>query len=144
MSLHSFLQSRLCRTFSLEKRAAQRFHSPEPIPHRSHWSIVKWMLTRRPRPYPSVAENARIPSFHVPVDGGNGEAVMVNHATILIRLHGLNVLTDPVLGPAPREPRGMEWAPNGSGPRVSHGRICRRWTPYWFHTTITTILTRPP
>ncbi len=44
------------------------------------------MLTRRPRPYPSVAENARIPSFHVPVERGQWEAVMVNHATILIRL----------------------------------------------------------
>lgn len=119
MSLHSFLQSRLCRTFSLEKRAAQRFHSPEPIPHRSHWSIVKWMLTRRPRPYPSVAENARIPSFHVPVERGQWEAVMVNHATILIRLHGLNVLTDPVwsgrvspvawMGPKRKRPAGIAW-----------------------------------
>ena len=132
MSLHSFLQSRLCRTFSLEKRAAQRFHSPEPIPHRSHWSIVKWMLTRRPRPYPSVAENARIPSFHVPVERGQWEAVMVNHATILIRLHGLNVLTDPVwsgrvspvawMGPKRKRPAGIAWEdlPQVDAVLVSH------------------------
>ncbi len=132
MSLHSFLQSRLCRTFSLEKRAAQRFHPPEPIPHRSHWSIVKWMLTRRPRPYPSVAENARIPSFHVPVERRQWEAVMVNHATILIRLHGLNVLTDPVwsgrvspvawMGPKRKRPAGIAWEdlPQVDAVLVSH------------------------
>ncbi len=132
MSLHSFLQSRFRRTFSLEKRAAQRFHSPEPIPHRSHWSIVKWMLTRRPRPYPSVAENARIPSFHVPVERGQWEAVMVNHATILIRLHGLNVLTDPVwsgrvspvawMGPKRKRPAGIAWEdlPQVDAVLVSH------------------------
>lgn len=132
MSLHSFLRSRLRRTFSVENRAAQRFHSPEPIPHRSHWSIIKWMLTRRPRPYPSVAENARIPSFHVPVERGQWEAVMVNHATILIRLHGLNVLTDPVwsgrvspvawMGPKRKRPAGIAWEdlPQVDAVLVSH------------------------
>lgn len=119
MPLRSFIQSRFRRSSSGENRGEERFLSPESIPRRSHWRIVKWMLTRRPRPYPAVTENACIPSLHVPVERGQWEAVMVNHATILIRLHGLNVLTAPVwsdrvspvswMGPKRKRPAGIPW-----------------------------------
>lgn len=119
MSLRSFIQLRFRRIPSGENRAEERFSSPEPIPRRSRRSMAKWMLTRRPRPYPAVAENAHVPSPDVPVERGQWEAVMVNHATILIRLHGLNVLTDPVwsdrvspvswMGPKRKRPAGIRW-----------------------------------
>lgn len=102
-----------------ENRAAERFRSPEPVPRRSLWNISRWMLTRRSRPYPAIAENAHIPTFGVPVERGQWEAVMVNHATVLIRLHGLNVPTDPVwsnrvrhvswTGPKRKRPAGISW-----------------------------------
>lgn len=119
MSLRSLIQSRFRRPSAGEKRATERFSSPEPIPHRSHWRIIRWMLTRRPRPYPAVMENECHPRADAPVEPGQWEAVMVNHATILIRLHGLNVLTDPVwsdrvspvswMGPKRTRPAGIPW-----------------------------------
>lgn len=114
-----FVQSWLRRPFGRIAAERERFPSPEPIPRRSHWDIVKWMLTRRPRSYPEAAENEHSPSLSAHMKHGEWEATMVNHATVLLRLHGLNVLTDPVwsnrvspvpwLGPKRRRPPGIPW-----------------------------------
>lgn len=141
MSLRSFIQSRFHRPSAGKKREAERFSCPEPIPHRSHWRIIRWMLTRRPRPYPAVAENEDYPCLHSPVGPGRWEATMVNHATILIRLHGLNVLTDPVwsdrvspvswMGPRRTRPAGIPWEelPRVNAVLISHDHYDHLDTP---------------
>ncbi len=118
MFLRSFIQPRLRRTSAGEDRAAERFRSPEPIPHRIHGRIVQWMLIHRPRP-PRRDENEFRPCRNAPVEPGQWEAVTINHATVLIRLHGLNVLTPPVwsdrvspvswMSPKRQRPSGIPW-----------------------------------
>ncbi len=59
------------------------------------------------------------PCRNTPVEPGQWEAVTINHATVLIRLHGLNVLTTPVwsdrvspvswLSPKRQRPSGIPW-----------------------------------
>lgn len=118
MPLPSFIQS-LFRRPAGQPATSQRFQSPEPIPHRSYGRVLRWMLTRKPRPYPIVEKNHDTPMLAHSVPPGAWDATLVNHATILLRLHGLNVLTDPVwsnrtspvqwAGPKRTRPPGIPW-----------------------------------
>lgn len=102
-----------------KRHAPVRFQSPEPIPHRSHWRVLRWMLFRRPSPYPEVSVNRDVPCLDNGVEPGHWKVTLVNHATFLIRLHGLNLLTDPVwservsplkwAGPKRKRPPGIPW-----------------------------------
>lgn len=98
------------------------FNQPEARPTTSYGtsSIFRWLMDRRARsPYPIVEQNAHRPQLAPRVDGREWEITMVNHSTMLIRLAGLCVLTDPIwsdytspvqgFGPRRTRPVGIEW-----------------------------------
>ena len=83
--------------------------------------IWRWLRERRQRgEYPEVASNAHSPQLADRVDGRQWEVTMVNHSTMLIRLAGLCILTDPIwsdytspvqgVGPRRKRPVGLAWA----------------------------------
>lgn len=63
--------------------------------HISPWAALRWAITRRPARWPRWVE--RPPGETPPerVEEGLRYAVL-NHSTVLLQLHGLNVLTDPI------------------------------------------------
>ena len=98
------------------------FNVPESRPVTSYGtsSMFRWLKDRRQRrPYPVVEKNAHSPRLAPCVEGRSWEVTMVNHSTMLIRLAGLCILTDPVwsdytspvqgVGPRRTRPVGIEW-----------------------------------
>lgn len=62
---------------------------------RSPLDLFKWILDRDPGPWPDVASE---PGPKPPERVGRGQmrATFVNHATVLVQMDGVNILTDPV------------------------------------------------
>jgi L-ascorbate metabolism protein UlaG (beta-lactamase superfamily) len=73
----------------------KRFHN-----HQSGWqsegSFLKWTFTRKPGPWREWVEEPPGPPPPVRVDDGRIRITWVNHATVLIQMDGLNILTDPI------------------------------------------------
>ena len=57
--------------------------------------MLRWLLTRRPGPWPTWLESATGPPPPQRVDQGI-RVTFVNHATVLVQTGGLNLLTDPI------------------------------------------------
>ena len=85
-----------------------------------HGAAFRWLKDRSRRgDYPEVTKNAHTPELAPTVSGANWEVTMVNHSTMLVRLAGLNILTDPVwsdctspipgIGPRRKRPVGIAW-----------------------------------
>lgn len=98
------------------------FNPPESRPATSYGtaSLLRWLRDRHARrPYPRVERNAHRPQLAERVEGQEWEVTMVNHSTMLIRLAGLSVLTDPIwsdytspvqgFGPRRTRPVGIPW-----------------------------------
>ena len=99
------------------------FYNPEHSNrHKTHKasSLFGWLFRKRVKgEYPIVKENAHRPQLAPMVDGADWEVTMVNHSTMLVRIGGLNILTDPVwsdctspvqwAGPKRTRPVGMAW-----------------------------------
>jgi L-ascorbate metabolism protein UlaG (beta-lactamase superfamily) len=72
-----------------------RFHN-----HQSGWqtegSFIKWQLTKKPGPWPKWIDEPPGPAPLVRVDEGRVRITWVNHATMLVQMDGVNVLTDPI------------------------------------------------
>ncbi|GLS17200.1 MBL fold metallo-hydrolase [Labrys miyagiensis] len=68
-------------------------------------SVLKWMLTRRRARWPKRLEPIQAAPPPDRVDDGTIRAALIGHATVLLQLAGLNILTDPMLsrtaGPLP-------------------------------------------
>ncbi|MBF7730944.1 MBL fold metallo-hydrolase [Pseudomonas sp. N040] len=96
----------------------KQFHNIEPKPHKNLWSLLKWQFSRAPQPawieQPGPAEP---PVLAERVAGSELHVTYINHATLLLQLHGLNILTDPVwsqrvspfqfIGPRRHHPPGL-------------------------------------
>ncbi len=93
-----------------------RFHSIEPVRH----SISDWLrreATRRQRPWRDFTNTP--PGARPPESVGDGRlrVTFVNHATVLVQMDGVNVLTDPIwaeralpiTGPRRRRPPGLSF-----------------------------------
>ena len=82
----------------------ERFHNVPKIEHRGFGEFLKWRFTREVSPW-KVREMA--PGSPPPERAAEGQvrATPVGHATVLIQMDGLNILTDPVwserVGPFP-------------------------------------------
>lgn len=94
----------------------EAFFNPNPdTKPASALSIIGWILTRDPEPWPEWQE---LPVGPKPVERvGLGElrVTVVGHATLLVQMDGLNILTDPVwsrdIGPAGFELQSRVRAP---------------------------------
>jgi L-ascorbate metabolism protein UlaG (beta-lactamase superfamily) len=68
-------------------------------------SLVRWLLTRSRGPWPTHVEDVPVAPPLARVDDGSIRATVIGHATVLVQVAGLNILTDPVLsariGPTP-------------------------------------------
>ncbi|HEY6066206.1 MAG TPA: MBL fold metallo-hydrolase, partial [Thermoanaerobaculia bacterium] len=67
-----------------------------PIRHERLGDVVRWMATRKPGPWRKWTE---IPPAAAPawrVGAGEMRVTFVNHATVLVQMDGVNVLTDPI------------------------------------------------
>ena len=96
------------------------FYNPEPQLPMGTREALRWLTDRKSKGYyPKVERNDHTPELAPQVSGRNWEITMVNHSTMLIRVHGLNILTDPVwsdytspvqgFGPCRTRPVGITW-----------------------------------
>jgi L-ascorbate metabolism protein UlaG (beta-lactamase superfamily) len=73
----------------------KRFHN-----HPSGWpwdgSFLKWQFTKKPGPWPKWIESAPGPPPSARVDDGRIRVTWINHATMLVQMDGVNILTDPI------------------------------------------------
>lgn len=94
------------------RKAATKTHKPS--------SLLGWFFRKRIRQeYPTISRNEHKPELAAEVTGKSWEVTMVNHSTLLIRIAGKNILTDPVwsertspvqfAGPRRVRPVGIEW-----------------------------------
>ena len=73
----------------------KRFHN-----HQSGWqsegSFLKWQLTKKPGAWAKWIESQPGPAPVARVDDGRVRVTWVNHATLLVQMDGVNILTDPI------------------------------------------------
>jgi L-ascorbate metabolism protein UlaG (beta-lactamase superfamily) len=72
-----------------------RFHNLVSFQRKSFWTILKWRWTSNRSPWPAWVESRPGPTPPAHVNDGTVRYVVVNHATVLIQVDGLNILTDP-------------------------------------------------
>lgn len=97
----------------------ERFLNQQAIQHRSLGDVVRWLWQRQPGAW--RAWNEAPPGAPPPrrVDAGRLRVTFVNHATVLLQMDGLNILTDPIwseraspvswLGPRRVRPPGIRF-----------------------------------
>jgi len=73
-----------------------RFINPDGPPPNGGTDVLRWAVTRKPARWPRWMDNPTPAALHRRIEGDALRATLVNHATVLLQLHGLNVLTDPV------------------------------------------------
>src|SRR5262245_27842318 len=97
----------------------RRLHNPTGDPNRGFINYLRWQLTRDAGPW---GDHPNAP-FGPPPPGrvGRGElrVTFINHATVLIQMDGLNIMTDPIwserasplswAGPRRRRPPGIRF-----------------------------------
>lgn len=72
-----------------------RFHNLDAGIH-GQGSFVKWQMTREPGFWPDWIDAAPGPKPPDRVAGGRMRVTLINHATMLVQVDGLNILTDPI------------------------------------------------
>lgn len=73
----------------------RRFHNVRPG-WQSGGSFLKWQLTKKPGPWPRWIDSQPGPPPPRRVDDGRVRVTWINHATLLMQLDGVNLLTDPI------------------------------------------------
>jgi|SRR5579862_6723603 len=97
----------------------RHFLNPRPVPHAGWFAFLRWKLTARPGPWRDWTESPPGPPPPARVGPGELRATFVNHATVLLQVDGLNVLTDPIwsyrcspfsfIGPRRHRPPGLRF-----------------------------------
>jgi L-ascorbate metabolism protein UlaG (beta-lactamase superfamily) len=84
----------------------ERFHNEPAAPHPGFWSLLGWQLTSDRIAWPDWVDwrPGQGPTKPPATVGDDVRVTWVNHSTMLIQMHGVNILTDPVwstrVGPA--------------------------------------------
>jgi len=74
----------------------QRFHNPVERRHHGFGDFLRWQLTKKPGPWRAWVDEPPGPPPPRRVGRGELRVTFVNHATVLIQMDGVNVLTDPI------------------------------------------------
>jgi L-ascorbate metabolism protein UlaG (beta-lactamase superfamily) len=95
------------------------FHNPGLKDGKSFGDMMKWKTSGGRATWPEKAANEATPSLPSSLKRGQAAVTFINHATFLIQLPGLNILTDPVYsertspvswaGPKRIRPPGIPW-----------------------------------
>lgn len=125
LGLDWLLSATLCRGGNWEGPHSDhfdgtRFHNPTPFISYGRGSSLDWFLRSYQKGhYPEVSQNKHQPELSRLVNGADWECTLVNHSTFLIRIGGMNILTDPIwsdepspvanLGPSRKRPVGIPW-----------------------------------
>lgn len=76
--------------------AGKRFRNQVPIEDRGFGDVLRWRLSRKAEIWkgyrPEIVKSPVVER----VDGGDLRVTFIGHATVLIQIAGLNVLTDPI------------------------------------------------
>ena len=65
-------------------------------PDHGFWEMVKWMWEMETVKWPEWIEDPKQPPPVKSVGNGDLRVTFINHATVLIQMNGLNILTDPI------------------------------------------------
>lgn len=83
----------------------ERFHNLEPFPDKGLLQLLRWQLRRERGEWYEWDDAPPGPAPVRSVTGGGLRVTWVNHATVLVQMDGVNILTDPVwsdrVGPFP-------------------------------------------
>lgn len=71
----------------------KRFYNLEKMPDKSFWTVMKWRFNAPKNSWPQWVKSQPI---KVPEKLLNLSFILVNHATVLIHMDGMNILTDPI------------------------------------------------
>jgi len=74
----------------------KRFFNPGPGAPRGLRQVLRWRITAARTPWPANVEDPVFPPPPESVSPGTAAITFINHATFLIRMPGLTVLTDPI------------------------------------------------
>ncbi len=72
------------------------FDNLQPFEVKSFWDVIKWRMTSKRSEWPLNVENEAQDLPAPLVESSSPTFLMINHATILIQVDGLNFLTDPI------------------------------------------------
>lgn len=96
------------------------FQNEHPRDHGGFWRLLRWQLSRRRGPWRERVAAKPGPPPPRRVEGKGLRVTFIGHATLLLQLDGLNVLTDPVysarigpvsgVGPTRVRPPGVRFA----------------------------------
>jgi L-ascorbate metabolism protein UlaG (beta-lactamase superfamily) len=82
--------------FAPAQRIGNRFVNPSGHAQHGGSRALRWFLTRRPLPWPRHVANIAAPKPVERVTDGTIRVTLVGHATVLLQVAGLNIVTDPV------------------------------------------------
>jgi len=74
----------------------ERFVNDPPIEHHGFGDLMKWRNNRDPGPWREWTDAPPGPPPPRRVGAGELRVTFVNHATVLVQMDGLNILTDPI------------------------------------------------
>ncbi|HET6527405.1 MAG TPA: MBL fold metallo-hydrolase, partial [Balneolaceae bacterium] len=98
------------------------FVNPDDVGNHHYLEVLKWWFSKNDKgEWPKIAQGD-LPQFQVPrqrVSSGDLHITFINHATFLIQVDGLNILTDPIwsnraspynwIGPKRQRPPGLKF-----------------------------------
>ena len=97
----------------------QRFQNLVHLEHAAPMDFLRWQLTRRPGEWQRTKDDPPGPPPPERVGKGELRVTFINHATVLVQIDGVNLLTDPVwserispvswLGPRRMRPPGIRF-----------------------------------
>jgi L-ascorbate metabolism protein UlaG (beta-lactamase superfamily) len=74
----------------------KHFYNPGAPQARGLLEVLRWKLSSRPSPSPHFIADVEPSTPPRRLEGGELRITLVNHSTVLLQQHGVNVLTDPM------------------------------------------------